>query len=31
MTALAAMASRSPARDSALGVLTERVRQEEDG
>jgi hypothetical protein len=31
MTALAAKAGLSPARDFALGVLTERVRQEEDG
>jgi hypothetical protein len=31
MTALAAKAGTSPARDFALGVLTERVRQEEDG
>lgn len=31
MTALAAKAALSPARDFALGVLTERVRQEEDG
>ena len=31
LTALAAKAETSPARDFALGVLTERVRQEEDG
>jgi len=31
MTALAAKAGLSQARDFALGVLTERVRQEEDG
>ena len=31
MTALAAKEGLSPARDFALGVLTERVRQEEDG
>ena len=31
MTALAAKAGLTPARDFALGVLTERVRQEEDG
>jgi len=31
MTALAAKAGVNPARDFALGVLTERVRQEEDG
>jgi len=31
LTALAAKAGLSPARDFALGVLTERVRQEEDG
>lgn len=31
MTALAGKAGLSPARDFALGVLTERVRQEEDG
>lgn len=31
MTALAAKAGLAPARDFALGVLTERVRQEEDG
>jgi hypothetical protein len=29
--ALTAKAGRTPARDFALGVLTERVRQEEDG
>lgn len=31
LAALAAKAGLSPARDFALGVLTERVRQEEDG
>lgn len=31
MTALIEKAGLSPARDFALGVLTERVRQEEDG
>jgi hypothetical protein len=31
MTALAAKVGISPARDFALGMLTERVRQEEDG
>jgi hypothetical protein len=31
MTALIAKAGVNPARDFALGVLTERVRQEEDG
>jgi hypothetical protein len=31
LTALAGQAGMSPARDFALGVLTERVRQEEDG
>lgn len=31
MTALIGKAGLSPARDFALGVLTERVRQEEDG
>ena len=31
MTALASKAGLTPARDFALGVLTERVRQEEDG
>jgi len=31
LTALAEKAGVSPARDFALGVLTERVRQEEDG
>lgn len=31
LTALAAKAGLSPARGFALGVLTERVRQEEDG
>lgn len=31
LTALAAKVGVSPARDFALGVLTERVRQEEDG
>jgi hypothetical protein len=31
MVALIAKTAVSPARDFALGVLTERVRQEEDG
>jgi hypothetical protein len=31
LTTLAEKAGLSPARDFALGVLTERVRQEEDG